>query len=981
MLAANPTPPSGTVTFLFTDIEGSTSLWERDPEAMQRASARQEAIVREAMAAHGGYVYKMIGDAFQVAFSTATAALAAAVAAQRALHAEPWGPIGMLKVRMALHTGVTEERGDDYVGPDLNRIARLLSTGHGGQVLLSEATADLVRDHLPEEVVLRNLGEHPLKDLHRAEHIYQLIAPELPADYPPLRTSVARPRNLPSPATPFVGREAEMAQIRTLLHDPACRLMSLVGLGGSGKTRLAIQAAAEYATPQDYPDGICFAGLATVSTAEGAVSTLAEAVGMPFDLRSGSSLSLDLAQAQLLRYLAGKEMLLVLDNCEQLLGMEDGGFCGWVGVLLVAAPGVKVITTSRERLGLPGEWVLEVGGLPYPGQDEERTISEYPSVQLFLKGAARVSPFTAEAFDWPAIARICQLLGGIPLGVEMAAGWTKVLTCQEIAAELGRDLLSLIATWRTAPERHRTLRTVMDHSWRLLLEEERAVYCRLSVFRDGFRREAAMEVARASLPLLAGLIDKSFLQRTMEGGGQRFEMHPALRQYAVEKLAADPSMYAEARTRHAHYYCKWLREMNEQLKGDRQLAALAALRSEAQDLHDAWRWLVVQDDVARLRSLLPGMILFHEMRGRPVEAQEMIGLLADMLDTLGCAVAAGTGGGVDCRAVAKENEGLVALALAALRHFSPHPDEWQRTVPYQRESLALAARLPDGQEKAYTLLLDCMGAGTLDAQQTRSLCEECIRILRQVGDTWGVSVAELIRADAVGFGTADVELARAYYQASLEGFVRLGNAWGRAMCLTGVSNLEQRSGRLEDAYRMRREALDTYVQMEDLWRVAWLRSDLAQIAEELGAFEEARQHYEANVVLLARLGVVQGRDQALARIRQLDERAGAAEHEESPAVVSKQAAVQAALAPLRMARSGMPVVEESEPLVEPLSEREIEVLALLAQGLTNREIAQQLYLSPNTVRVHTHHIYGKLSVSNRTQAAAKGRALGLLSSS
>jgi class 3 adenylate cyclase len=271
--------PTGTVTFVFTDIEGSTVLWEHEPEAMRCAFARQEAIVREAMAAHGGYVYKMIGDAFQVAFSTASAALAAASAAQRALHAEPWGLIDIVKVRMALHTGVTEERGGDYVGPDLNRIARLLAVGHGGQVLLSQATADLVRDHLPEGVALRDLGEHSLKDLIRPERIYQVIAQGLSDDYPPLKTVHARPHYLPLPATPFVGREAELARIEALLQDPRCRLISLVGPGGSGKTRLAIEAAAQTVDPRSppaFPDGAYFVDLVSASSTEAAISAIAD---------------------------------------------------------------------------------------------------------------------------------------------------------------------------------------------------------------------------------------------------------------------------------------------------------------------------------------------------------------------------------------------------------------------------------------------------------------------------------------------------------------------------------------------------------------------------------------------------------------------------------------------------------------------------------------------------------------------------------
>jgi predicted ATPase/class 3 adenylate cyclase/DNA-binding CsgD family transcriptional regulator len=980
------TLPSGTVTFLFTDIEGSTSLWEHDPQAMQRAFARQEAIVREAMAAHGGYVYKMVGDAFQVAFSTASAALAAALAAQRVLHAEPWGPVGVLRVRMALHTGVTEERGDDYVGPELNRIARLLSAGHGGQVLLSGATADLVRDHLPEGVTLRDLGQHTLRGLVRAEHVYQAVAQGLPADYPALKAADARPHNLPSPTTPFVGREAELAQMEALLRDPGCRLISLVGLGGSGKTRLAIQAAAQSADPSDpgaFPEGVYFVGLGTVSTPEGVISTIADALGMSFDVRPGSSLALEAAQAQVLRYLAGKGSLLVLDNCEHLLAEQGSSFADLVSELLAGAPGVKLIATSRERLNLPGEWAVEVAGLSYPGRDEARAIPEYAAVQLFVKGAERAGPFAAGGPDWPAIARVCQLLGGMPLGVEMAAAWTKVLSCQEIAADLERDLLSLIATWRTVPERHRTLRTVLDHSWRLLSEEERDVCCRLSVFRSSFRREAAAQVAGASLSILAGLIDKSFLHRAMEGRPERrFEIHPALRQYAVERLAADPAAYAEARTRHARYYSTWLGTMFEKLKGSEQLAALAALRNESQNLHDAWRWLIVERDEDRLRGVLPGMILFHEMRGRPVEAQEMVGLLLDMLDTLGYAL--GSGAGAEPTAADEGDEGLLALALAALRHFGLDPGAPERTNRCQRESLQIAARLPDGQAKAFALLLNGMGPGMLNVQESRALSEQCIGIFTRLGDGWGTALAQLILGDVAGFGDGEHELARSQYQASLEGFTKLGNEWGRAMCLTGLSHLEHWAGHLEGAYRMRQEALDTYIRMGDAWRVMMTRHDLGEIAEDMGAFDEAQRYYGANMAYAARMGDDRERDQYREHLQRLDERAGAASSglasdlaERTPSA----AAVQAGLAPFRLGARRQPPVEELEAPVEPLSEREIEVLALLAEGLSNREIAQQLYLSPNTVRVHTHHIYGKLGVSNRTQAAAKGRALGLLPSS
>ena len=487
--------PSGTVTFLFTDIEGSTQLWEHQREPMKRAFARQEAIIREVMAGWGGYVYKMTGDSFQVAFATAPAALKAALGAQRALKTEPWGEIGSLKVRMALHTGVTEERGDDYVGPALNRVARLLSAGHGGQVLLTLPTVELLRDALPEQVSLRDLGEQHLKDLVHSERIYQLVVPDLPQDFPPLKVEETQLYLLPPQNTPFMGREAELAQIEGMLTDPECRLISLVGIGGTGKTRLAIQAAGK---SQGFPQGVYFVALATASTVDMIIAAIMEALKLGFRSLPGASLPLETAQDQLFQYLAGKKVLLVLDNFEQLTGCA-----GFLSDLLGSAPGIKLIVTSRERLNLASEWVLEVSGLPFPGARESEKSSQYAAVQLFVKGAERAGAFIATQSDWQAIVRICQLLEGLPLGVEMAAAWVKMLSCQEIAKEIERDLDFLSAAWRGMPERHRTLRAVFDHSCRLLTEHEREIFYRLSLFQAGFNREAALEIS-GSVPPYTG---------------------------------------------------------------------------------------------------------------------------------------------------------------------------------------------------------------------------------------------------------------------------------------------------------------------------------------------------------------------------------------------------------------------------------------------------------------------------------------------
>ena len=440
----------------------------------------------------------------------------------------------------------------------------------------------------------------------------------------PLKAAGPRPHHLPVPATPFVGREAELARIDAMLRDTQCRLISLVGLGGSGKTRLAIQAAtqavaqgADARDPSHLADGAYFVDLASVSTLEAVVSAMADALRMSFYVRPGSSLGLDAAQAQLLRYLAGKEALLVLDNVEQLLAQRQvaGPFVEWIAALLEAAPGVRLIVTSRERLNLPGEWVLEVAGLPFPGDCGDESVSEYAAVQLFVQGARRAGSFAADAI------RLAGDRPHLPVGRRPAAGRGNgrrldqgpVMPrdrCRPGAQSAGLDRRRG-ARFRSGTARCAPSATI------------RGACCRTrsATSLAGWPFSAAAFPGRPPprspallFALLGSLIDKSLLRRSPEG---RYELHPVLRQYAAERLAADPATYAETRARHACYYAAWLSLMNEQLKGSEQLAALAALRVETPNLHDAWRWLIEQRDLERLHGLLPAIVLFHDMGGRP----------------------------------------------------------------------------------------------------------------------------------------------------------------------------------------------------------------------------------------------------------------------------------------------------------------------------------------------------------------------------
>src|SRR5829696_6514211 len=420
--------PTGTVTFLFTDIEGSTKLWERNPEGMRVALTRHDAILRESIERHGGYVFKTVGDAFCAAFPTALDALESALAAQRALSSEEWGEaLGSLRVRTALHTGATEERDGDYFGPPVNRVARLLSAGHGGQVLLSLPTQELVRDQLPAGTSLMDLGERRLKDLFRPERIFQLTAPSLPSEFPPLRTLESHPNNLPLQSTPLVGREREVREVAERVRSEEVRLLTLTGPGGTGKTRLGLQAAADVL--EEFSDGVFFVALATITEPELVASTIARALGVK---ESGEQSLME----SLKNYLKDKHLLLVLDNFEQVL---EGA--PLVGELLGACPNLKVLATSRIPLKLYGEQEYPVPPLSLPDprvMPPLEVLTHYEAVKLFVERArAAKADFEVTNENASAVAEICARLDGLPLAIELAAARTRVLPPQKMLERLG----------------------------------------------------------------------------------------------------------------------------------------------------------------------------------------------------------------------------------------------------------------------------------------------------------------------------------------------------------------------------------------------------------------------------------------------------------------------------------------------------------------------------------------------------------------
>jgi predicted ATPase/class 3 adenylate cyclase len=524
--------PSGTVTFVFSDIEGSTERWERDREAMQLALRRHDAILRREIEARGGYIFKTIGDAFCAAFRTAPEAVAAAYATETALLAEDWGGVGDLKVRMAIHTGEADERDGDYFGPAVNRTARLLAIGHGTQVLVSGIAADLAQGMLPPRVTLRDLGQHRLRDLARPEWVYQLVADDLPADFPALRSLDALPNNLPRQLTTFVGREADVAEIEALLMRT--QLLSIVGTGGVGKTRTAVQVGADLL--DGFGDGVWFVEFAPLLDASLVPSAIASTLG----IREAPPRPL---LDTIVAYLKEKRSMLILDNCEHVVAEAAKA----AGAILRGCPNVTILVTTREGLGIAGETIYRMPSLATPARSEKISAEEaltYGAVALF-EARARASDtrfaFTDE--NAPVVAEICRRLDGIPLAIELAAARVKVLSVKALADKLDERFRLLTGGDRTALPRQQTMRALVDWSYDLLSEQERLLFRRLAVFAGGFTLESAVAVCADEkiaeyevLDLLSSLVDKSLVHAELSADDTRYRLLESTRQYAREKL-------------------------------------------------------------------------------------------------------------------------------------------------------------------------------------------------------------------------------------------------------------------------------------------------------------------------------------------------------------------------------------------------------------------------------------------------------------
>ncbi|MGH7727800.1 MAG: ATP-binding protein [Vulcanimicrobiaceae bacterium] len=608
--------PSGTVTFLFTDIEASAERWERSRDAMSEAVRRHDELMRAVIAGRGGSVFKTVGDAFCAVFPTAPEAVAAALDAQGALAAADWSAVGGLRVRMALHTGSAEERDGDYFGPTVNRVARLLAIGHGGQVLVSGVAADLSQGLLPPLVALRDLGAHRLRDLAFPEQVYQLTGDRLAADFPPLRSLDTFRHNLPQQLTSFVGRDEELAQIREMLERT--RLVSLVGTGGVGKTRTALHVAADLL--ERFPDGVWLVELAPLRDLGAIEAVLISVLGL-------ASMAGGTPRQAIVGALRGKHTLLIFDNCEHVVRE----IATLVEALLVACPGLRVLASSREGLAIGGETIFRIPSLAVPPDGAPLSAEEarrYGAVTLFEERAAtHQRDFALTDENAPVVAELCRRLDGIALAIELATPRLRFLSPKALLERLEERFRLLTGGRRNAIPRQQTMRALIDWSYDLLAEPERQLFRRVAVFVGGWTLEGATAVCSDDalvewdvVDLLGALVDKSLVAVELGDADQRFRMLESTRQYAREKLegSAEAGRFARA---HAEWVAARMEAFEERYWTSALLPAVRAAAPELDNVRAAFGWALMQgnDPALGARIAASALAVFSEL-GLNVEA-------------------------------------------------------------------------------------------------------------------------------------------------------------------------------------------------------------------------------------------------------------------------------------------------------------------------------------------------------------------------
>lgn len=839
--------PTGTVTFLFTDIEGSTEIWEKHPEEMKSALAKHDSILKEAVESNKGNIIKTTGDGVHAVFTTAMDAINASVAAQQKLDSSfsIHNSSLPLKVRMGLHTGEAELREGDYYGQALNRAARIMSAGHGGQALLSATTANLIRDQLSENHSLRDLGEHHLKGLLHAEKIFQVVAPGLQTDFPALNSIPIATNNLPTQLTSFIGRERELKEAKERLSPSpdgrgaggeGAHLLTLIGPGGTGKTRLSIQLGTEL-LPQ-FADGVWFIELAPLADPVLILQTVASVLGVR------AQVGMPLANI-VHDYLRAKNLLLILDNCEHLVEAS----AALADEFLHNAPHIKIIASSREALGIAGETVYRVPSLSLPNQAivTREAVLGFESVQLFVERASAANPkFQLTDENASSVAQICSRLDGIPLALELAASRVSAFTPEQIAKRLDDRFKLLTGGSRTALPRQQTLRALIDWSYDILSPDECKLLKRLSVFAGGWMFEAAeamfddMDV----LELLPQLVNKSLVTMDDEGDEPRYHLLETIRQYAREKLM-ESGEAAEVRNRHLAYHVQLAEEAEPHLYKIGALKWVTRLEAEYDNLRAAIEWGLDNDplQVLRIAGALPN---FWYRRGYESEGiQWTHEALEQMKD----------------QPEVRENPGArarlatIARAWQAVSFMSFSQGDMLKAIAAADTCAVYARQLGDKEMLAIVLTFSAasrMMSGHFE--ELDAMLSEAIGIAEESnnayarGMTYGMLGSRLLRTGR------ELERAHELIHKGLGLLKGSENHFGHTMVLLGQAMDARFDGRFDEARAGLVPLIPIFRDFGDQHRSNMVRSELAHIERLEGQHDKAQEMYRETLLEWKRLG-------------------------------------------------------------------------------------------------------------------------------
>lgn len=801
--------PSGEVTFLFTDVEGSTKLWDSEPDRMKVALAEHDRRLRSAFEGHGGYVFATAGDSFAVAFGSPLEALEASLAAQISL-LEPAGDF-VLKVRMGIHSGTASLRDGDYFGVVVNRCARVMATGHGGQLLVSSATAELLADQLPAEVELVDLGEHRLKDLAQPERIFQVRHPLLDHQIRPLRALSGPARELPQQLTSFVGRHTEDTRVRALLA--ANRLVTLTGAGGAGKTRLALHTAGELF--ESFPDGTYLVELAAVTHPDVVADEIAQVLGVK------ASPGTELVDG-IITAIGGRRALLILDNCEHLLDPV----AALVRRILAGCSQAKVLATSRQSLGIGGESVYMVPSLGVPsGAPDPATAMGYDAVRLFTDRARLVDPgFAVDPSNVGDIVDLCRRLDGIPLAIELAVARLRVMSPAQIVKRLDERFRLLVSGSRSTGNRHQTLQATIDWSYDLLDEQERLGFRRLSWFTGDFSLEAACYVVGFEplddfdvIEVLSNLVDKSMVAPEQgHDGSTRYRLLESVRQYGRFRLAESTDSDQVA-LRHGEYYADFSEDLQVRQRQGQLGEALVQRDQDESNLRAALRWTLDQRQgviAARIIAALGYLWYAAGLYREGIDwCRELAELSPDLSDDLMAGVLHAHG-----TLLGSWSEPAVGADLLA------------QEIELRRE-LDDPVRLASALNNYGNLQQDL---GLFDEASVSIL--EAIELFRAAGASPGLSLCSL------GHGLShrgDYERAAERFEEALEEGHRVSEPFLIAQATQYLGVCRARQGRFEEARRLIEQGRSGFEQLQVAPGVADADFNLAVIDRAEGLLDDA----------------------------------------------------------------------------------------------------------------------------------------------